>query len=55
MEKNLDQRATIQFCVKLGYNVTKMYENIQKHSMSRLCLVRQHFDGTDYSQAATSL
>ncbi len=30
MEKNLDQPAVIQFCVKLSYNTTKKYENMRK-------------------------
>ncbi len=30
MEKNLDQRAVFQFCMKLNYNATKMHENIRK-------------------------
>ncbi len=30
IKKNLDQCAVIQFCVKLGYNPTKMYGNIRK-------------------------
>ncbi len=30
LEKNLHQHAMIQFCVKLGYIVTRMYENYRK-------------------------
>ncbi len=30
MEKNIDQCATIQFHVKHGYNVIKMYKNMLK-------------------------
>ncbi len=30
MEKNLDQRAMIRFCVQFGYSATKTYESIRK-------------------------
>ncbi len=46
MEKNLDQHVTIQFCVKLGYNMMKTYKNIQKafgeSAVSRATTFRWH-------------
>ncbi len=43
-----------QFCRKLSYNTTKMYENIRKVA-SQLYLVLQHFDGRLFPSSKESV
>ncbi len=43
MEKTIEQRATIRFCWKAGFNATKTCEMIQKVMVSLLYIVLQCF------------